>query len=165
MFLKIISVFLLATLPLCSVASTTNPKELVSIGLRAYQARQYEQAIVTLEEAYDKGAMQALVPLAYIRMFDLPGLPRDRIKSAKYMSKVRAVSGFNPMVYAAFFYQQTKVPESAYLVGLAYYLADNSDEYFIGDKKAWQFWFDKAVDEGLVDPLNYGKLSQMAEIL
>lgn len=132
--------------------------ELVIMGTQAYLEGDYDQAIDHLEAAYKKGRPEALVTLAYMRLHDNPSLKHDVSRSAFYMKYAMREKDFKGVVYTAYFYQKAKTAKAAYLVGLAYFMSKSRDTYKIGDKLAWQYWFDRAVSEGYEDAVLYGKI-------
>jgi hypothetical protein len=152
------SIFAFSLFLLCASYAHAS-QQFLQFGLNAYQERKYDLAISNLESAIKSGTQEALIPLAYIRMHDLPGFPKDYKKAAEYVRMAKRSGSFNPILYTAYFYQKTRTPEAAYLVGLAYFAVEGGANYKIGSEPAWSWWLKKSKAEGLNNAEQYESLT------
>jgi len=130
--------------------------EYMRMGMQAYHEGNYTQVKENLSQADRCGIKTAGVLLAYIGLHEnqsatTPGdlSPRDVIQG------VIDKHGRKAIIFTGIFYQKTRTPEAAYLVGLAYYLHEERDKFLIGDKPAWKFWYDQSVEMGFAGPHYY----------
>lgn len=141
-------------------ASPVTGQQLMKMGMQAYREAKYDLAIENLKRAYyEKNVAEALVTLAYINMFDKPGMPADPKEAAWMIREAVNKENFKGVVYTAYFYQRVRTPEAAYLTGLAYYLSKHKDLAH-ESMPVWEYWFKRSVNEGYVNPTPYQQLTE-----
>ncbi len=136
-------------------------RDYMQMGLNAYREMNFEYAHKNFTQAVKKGVREGSVALAYLALHDLPGYPRDMSLAWKHMAAAASDTDFKSVIYTSLFFQQTRTPEAAYMVGMAYYLHPHRDQLNIGQSPAWEFWYKKSVEQGYAG-LAYQSLNAIA---
>jgi hypothetical protein len=133
-----------------SALSMAEPSENIHFknGLEAYQEKNYTKALVELELAHDQRVREGSVTLSYLYLHDLPNRSANVDVSRYILNDAVRDESFNSIIYVTYFYQKTRTPEAAYMVGLTYFLHPNSEQFSIGDEPAWAYWFRKSQEDG-----------------
>ncbi len=130
------------------VADLARGREFIQMGLNAYRENNFKLAQRNFTHALDYGVIEGSVALAYLALHDLPGSPINLHDARKYMKHAVDAPGFKAVIYTSIFYQETRTPQAAYMVGMAYYLHPDRDQFKIGDEPAWGFWYERARSSG-----------------